>query len=163
MAVAMIVPYRTNQKQDANDAEASCEAVSRPRTRFVLVKSEAQQAVLTVHRARELLVSERTALANQIRRLFMGYGIVIAQGIQRLRRELSELLIAETLPELVREVVGDLRERLLELDRRITEYDQRGGATGQAERSHASVDVSRGRRPDDRHRDCGHHRDWCGL
>src|SRR5262245_9138312 len=56
LAVAMIQPYRTNQKNDANDAEAICEAVSRPRTRFVPVKSEGQQAVLTVHRARELLV-----------------------------------------------------------------------------------------------------------
>jgi transposase len=50
----MIQPYRTNQKQDANDAEAICEAVSGPRTGFGPVKSEAQQAVLTVHRAREL-------------------------------------------------------------------------------------------------------------
>jgi transposase len=126
MAVAMIHPYRTNQKNDANDAEAMCEAVSRPRTRFVPIKSEGQQAVLTVHRARELLVTERTALANQIRGVLMEYGIIIPQGIQRLRRELPERLArAETLPELVREVVGELRERLLELDRRITDYDHR--------------------------------------
>jgi transposase len=125
MAAAMIQPYRTGQKNDPNDAEAICEAVSRPRTRFVPVKSEAQQAVLTVHRARELLVTERTALANQIRGVVLESGIVIAQGIQRLRRELPELVTAETLPELVREVVGELRERLLELDRRITDYDHR--------------------------------------
>lgn len=125
MAVAMIAPYRTNQKNDANDAEAICEAVSRPRTRFVPVKSEGQQAVLTVHRARELLVTERTALANQIRGLLMEYGMVIAQGIQRLRRALPELVTTETLPALVREVVGELQERLGELDRRITEYDHR--------------------------------------
>jgi len=61
LAVAMIQPYRTNQKNDANDAEAICAAVSRPRTRFVPVKSEGQQGVLTVHRARELLGTERTA------------------------------------------------------------------------------------------------------
>jgi transposase len=54
MAVAMIQPYRTNQKNDQNDAEAICEAVSRPRTRCGPGKSEAQQAVRTVHRAREL-------------------------------------------------------------------------------------------------------------
>src|SRR5262245_54810068 len=106
MAVARIKPYRTNQKNDANDADAICEAVSRPRTRFVLVKSEGQQAVLTVHRARELLVTERTALANQIRGVLLEYGIVIAQGIQPLRRELPELVATETLPALVREVVG---------------------------------------------------------
>jgi transposase len=125
MAAAMIQPYRTGQKNDQNDAEAICEAVSRPRTRFVAVKSEAQQAVLTVHRAREVLVTERTALANQIRGLLMEYGIVIAQGIPRLRRELPGLLTTETLPELVRDVVAELRERFLELDRRITAYDHR--------------------------------------
>lgn len=126
MAVQYIRPYRTNQKNDANDAEAICEAVSRPRTRCVPVKSEAQQAVLTVHRARELLVTERTALANQIRGVLMEYGVVIAQGIQRLRHTLPELLAkTETLPTLVGEVVGELRERLLELDRRIGEYDHR--------------------------------------
>jgi len=126
MAVAMIVLYRTNQKDDANDAEAICEAVARPRTRFVPVKSEGQQAVLTVHRARELLVAERTALANQIRGVLMESGIIIPPGIQRLRRELPErLALAETLPGLVREVVEELRERLLELDRRLTDYDHR--------------------------------------
>jgi len=125
MAAAMIQPYRTGQKKDANDAEAICEAVSRPRTRFVPVKSEGQQAVLTVQRARELLVTEGTALANQIRGLIREYGIVIAQGIQRLRRELPEVLTKEILPELVREVVGELRERLRELDRRITDHDHR--------------------------------------
>jgi transposase len=91
----------------------------------VPVKSEAQQAVLTVPRARELLVTERTALANQIRGLLMEYGVVIAQGIQRLRRTLPEVLAAETLPELVREVGTELRARLVELDRRITDYDHR--------------------------------------
>jgi len=126
MAVAMIQPYRTNQKNDQNDAEAICEAGSRPRTRFVPVKSAAQQAILTVHRARELLVTERTALANQIRGLLLEYGVVIAQGIQRLRRELPGVLAAtETLPALVRDVGAELRERLLELDRRIAEYDCR--------------------------------------
>src|SRR5215212_7408213 len=109
MAVAMIQPYRTSQKNDANDADAMGEAVARPRTRFVPVKSEGQQAGLTVHRARELLVAERTALANQTRGVLMEYGISIPQGIQRLRRELPErLALAETLPELGREVVGEL-------------------------------------------------------
>jgi len=87
MAVAMIQPYRTGQKNDQNDAAAMSEAVSRPRTRFVPVKTEAQQAGLTVQRARERLVTERTTLANQIRGVLMEYGIVIAQGLQRLRRE----------------------------------------------------------------------------
>ncbi len=125
MAAAMLQPSRTGQQNDANDAEAICEAVSRPRTRFVPAKSEGQQAVLTVPRARELLVTERTAVANQIRGLLMEYGMIIPQGIQRLRREVPDVLTSETLPALVREVVGELRERLRELERRITDYAQR--------------------------------------
>jgi len=125
-AGAMIQPYRTHQKKDQNDAEAICEAVSRPRTRFVPVKTEGQQAGLTVHRARELLVTERTAVAHQIRGLLMEYGVVSAPGIQRLRRELPGVLAApEILPELVRAVVEELRERRLGLDRRSTDYDHR--------------------------------------
>jgi len=127
LAVARIQPYRTNHKNDANDAEAICQAVSRPRTRCVAVKSEGQQAIVTVHRARELLGTERTALANQIRGVLMEYRIVSAQGLQRLWRELpGRLALAETLPGLVRDVVEELRERLGELERRITEYDHRG-------------------------------------
>ena len=70
------MPYRTKPKNDRNDAEAICTAVSRPHLRFVPIKTVEQQAVLTVHRARELLVSERTAVANQIRELVMEYGVV---------------------------------------------------------------------------------------
>jgi transposase len=126
MAVQLIKPYRTKQKNDRNDAEAICEAVSRPQMRFVPIKTVEQQAVLTVHRARELLVSERTAVANQIRGLLMEYGIVIAQGIQRLRRELPAVLSAEddSLPTLARSVVTELQERLQELDERIAGHDR---------------------------------------
>jgi transposase len=67
MAPQFVQPYRKNPKNDSNDAEAICEAVSRPTMRFVPIKSVEQQAVLTVHRARTLLVGDRTALGNQIR------------------------------------------------------------------------------------------------
>ena len=76
MAVQLITPYRTKQKNDRNDAEAICEAVSRPHMRFVPIKTVEQQAVLTVYRARELLGRERTAVANQIRELLIEYGVV---------------------------------------------------------------------------------------
>ena len=126
MAGARSAPDRTKQTKDANDAEAIGEAVSRPRTRLVPVQSEGQQAVVTVQRARELVVSERTALANQIRGVVLEDDIPSAQGIQRRRRELPTLLAAAaTLPELGREGIGELRERWLEVDRRSTEYDHR--------------------------------------
>ncbi len=126
MAVQLIKPYRTRQKNDRNDAEAICEAVSRPQMRFVPIKTVEQQAVLTVHRARELLVTERTAVANQIRGLLLEYGVVIPPGIQRLRRELPGVLSAEedTLPTLARTVVLELQARLGELDERIAGPDR---------------------------------------
>ena len=126
MAVQLTKPYRTKQKNDRTDAEAICEAVSRPHLRFVPIKTVEQQAVLTVHRARELLVAERTAVANQIRGLLLEYGIVIVQGIQRLRRELPAVLSAEDagVPTLARRVVTELQGRLQELEERITSHDQ---------------------------------------
>jgi transposase len=126
MAVQLIKPYRTKPKNDRNDAEAICEAVSRPQMRFVPIKTVEQQAVLTVHRARELLVSERTAVANQIRGLLLEYGVAIPPGIQRLRRELPAVLSAENegLPLLARTVVTELQTRLLELDERIAGHER---------------------------------------
>lgn len=126
MAVQLVKPYRTKPKNDRNDAEAICEAVSRPQMRFVPIKTVEQQAVLTVHRARELLVSERTAVANQIRGLLMEYGIVIAAGLQRLRRELADVLstVADTLPTLACTVVTELQARLREVDERIAGYER---------------------------------------
>jgi transposase len=89
--------------------EAICEAVSRPNMRFVPVKSVAQQAVLPEHRARELLVGDRTALANQRRGLLAEYGSVVPQGIARLRRVLPAVLedAANGLPVLTREVMAE--------------------------------------------------------
>jgi transposase len=95
--------------------------------RFVPIKTVEQQAVLTVHRARELLVTERTAVANQIRGLLLEYGVAIASGLQRLRRELPSVLSAEdkALPTLARTVVVELQARLVELDERIAGHDRR--------------------------------------
>jgi transposase len=94
-AVQLINPYRTNQKNDRKDAEASGEAVSRPQLRFVPSKPVEQQAGLTAPRAQELLVSERPTVANQIRGLLWEYGVAIAPGRQRLRREWPAVLSAE--------------------------------------------------------------------
>jgi transposase len=85
IAPQFVRPYRKNPKNDGDDAEAICEAVSRPNMRFVPVKSVAQQAVLTVHRVRERLAGNRTALVHQMRGLLAEYGIVVPQGLARLR------------------------------------------------------------------------------
>jgi transposase len=125
IAPQFVAPYRKNDKNDGNDAEAICEAVGRPPMRFVPVKDVGQQAVLTVHRARQLLVAERTALVNQTRGLLAEYGLIVSTGVGKLRHALPELLESPALPVLAREVFADLADRLRALDERIITYDRR--------------------------------------
>ena len=127
VAAQFVTPYRKRGKNDANDAEAICEAVGRPNMHFVPVKSEEQQAVLMVHRARSLIVANRTALANQIRGLLTEFGVVVPKGIAKLRRQLPQILedAENGLTALAREVLADLLEQFRELDRRVQQYDVR--------------------------------------
>jgi transposase len=92
MSPHFVTAYRKNQKNDGNDAEAICEAVGRPSMRFVPIKSASQQDIQAVHRIRFQLIKWRTALANKVRGLLGEYGIVVAQGIASLRRELPLIL-----------------------------------------------------------------------
>lgn len=73
-------PYVKSNKNDANDAEAICEAVSRPQMRFVPAKSVEQQDIQSLHRVRSRLVSSRTQLASQVRGLLAEYGIVLPRA-----------------------------------------------------------------------------------
>lgn len=125
MAPQFVRPYRKNDKNDGNDAEAICEAVGRPQMRFVPVKDVEQQAVLTVHRARQLLIAERTALVNQSRGLLAEFGLIVPAGIGALRRLWPSLLEAPAVPALAREVFTDLADRLRTVDERIAVYDRR--------------------------------------
>jgi transposase len=86
---AYVKPYVKRQKNDAADAEAICEAVSRPNMRFVPVKNEEQQSVLVLHRSRDLLMRQRTMILNAIRAHLAEFGIVVAQG----PRKVVELVI----------------------------------------------------------------------
>ena len=121
-----VIPYRQRGKNDANDAEAICEAVGRPKMHFVAIKSEEQQSVFMVHRARTLVMANRTAQVNQIRGLLGEFGIVVPKGVARLRRELPGILedAENGLPVLARQVLAGLREQFYDLDTRITAYDQ---------------------------------------
>ena len=83
MPPAYVKPYVKRGKTDANDAEAICEAVTRPTMRFVAVKSPEQQATLALHRTRNLLVKQRTQLVNMIRGLLAEFGISIPRGLER--------------------------------------------------------------------------------
>lgn len=81
MPASYVKPYVKRQKNDATDAEAICEAVTRPTMRFVPVTSEEQQSVLMLHRVRELLIRQRTMLVNALRGHLAEFGIVTRQGI----------------------------------------------------------------------------------
>ncbi len=127
MAPRFVKAYRKSDKNDRNDAEAICEALTRPNMRFVAIKTPDQQAVLTLHRARELLSTQRKALINQIRGLLGEYGIVLAQGGTVVRRRLPAILedADKALPALAGEVFAELYERLVDIDARLVHYDRR--------------------------------------
>jgi transposase len=92
MAPQFIKPYLKGQKNDFNDAEAIAEAVSRPTMRFVAVKTNEQLDLQAVHRIRTRLVSERTAVINQMRGFMIEYGLAVKEGRLALRREIPRIL-----------------------------------------------------------------------
>ena len=122
---AFVVPYRRKEKNDANDAEAICEAIGRPGMRFVSSKSEDQQAVLMLHRVRSQSIATRTMLINQLHGHLLEFGFVMSKGKNRLVREVRELLSGDELPVLAKEVVESLLSALLIEDERIATYDQK--------------------------------------
>jgi len=125
MAPQFVKPYVKTNKNDLADAEAICEAVSRPTMRFVPVKNGEQQAVLSLHRARQGFVRARTAQANQIRGLLAEYGMIIPQGLCQIGKRLPAILEdgENDLPGLFRELLQRLGEHLKELDRQVRELD----------------------------------------
>src|SRR5471030_1725641 len=80
-----VKPYVKSNKNDANDAEAICEAMSRPSMRFVTVKTVEQQDIQAVHRIRSGLIEQRTAKGNQIRGLMAEYGLIAPKELSHLR------------------------------------------------------------------------------
>ena len=122
-----VKPYVKANKNDASDAEAICEAASRPSMRFVAVKSVAQQDMQALHRVRQQLVKTRTALINQVRGLLGEYGIVIAQGVARLQHVLPSILEDQDnrLSGTIRELLEEIRERLEFIEQRLRHYDSR--------------------------------------
>jgi transposase len=124
IAAEFVKPFRKSGKNDANDAEAICTAVRQPNMRFVAIKSVEQQAALCVHRLRQGLVEERTALINRLRGLLTEFGIVAPLSPEKLRRELRSCLDEERtcLPSVVRQLVGDELAALDLLEQRIAAY-----------------------------------------
>lgn len=122
-----VKPYVKTNKNDYNDAQAICEAVSRPDMRFVPSKSVAQQDLQALHRVRMRLVRDRTALVNQTRGLLREYGVFLPVGIRPFRAHVPAVLedADNELTTLTREIIADQAQRLRELDQRIADYDRR--------------------------------------
>ena len=127
MAPQFVKPYVKSQKNDANDAEAICEAVTRPNMRFVPAKSIAQQDLQCLHRVRSRLVASRTQLINQVRGLLAEYGVVLPQNAGQVRNGLPAVLedAENQLTGFGRELFRSLYEELAQLDERIDEADHR--------------------------------------
>ncbi len=127
MSPQFVKPYVKTNKNDAADAEAICEAVSRPTMRFVSLKSIEQQDIQALHRYRQRLVQQRTALVNQIRGLLTEYGIIVPQGITYIRKQLPQILEnrGNELTKLGLEIFSDLYQELCGSDQEIKSLDKR--------------------------------------
>ena len=125
IAPQYVKPFVKRNKNDAADAEAICEAMTRPNMPTVPIKNASQQAILSVHRARQAFVKARTAQANQIRGLLTEYGIVIPKGIGHITKRVPEILEdgENDLPGSFRLLIGRLADHLKELDRQIGELE----------------------------------------
>lgn len=125
MAPAYVKPYVKRNKTDGRDAEAICEAMQRPTMRFVAVKSVEQQAVTTLHRARALLVRQRTMTGNQLRALLAEFGMVAPQGTRALRGLIEDLPHTSAVPPLTVETLVRLARHWEGLDADIQALDRR--------------------------------------
>ena len=126
MPPAYVKPYVKRQKNDATDAEAICEAVTRANMRFVATKTPAQQSGLTLHRTRHLFIRQQTAVINVIRAHLAEFGIVAPVG----RKGVEALLNVVTdssdkrLPVVARMCLAALGAQLRRLKEQILEFDR---------------------------------------
>ena len=127
MPPAYVKAYVRRQKNDAADAAAICEAVSRPSMRFVPVKSAERQSVLVLHRGRELLVRQRTMLINAIRGHCAEFGLIVAQGARAIPELIEKVRHADpaALPEIARFALLMLGDQLSALALQIKALERR--------------------------------------
>jgi transposase len=126
MSPEYVRPYVKAQKNDDRDAEGIAEAATRPTMRFVETKAEGQLDMQTLHRSRDRLVGERTALINQMRAVLLERGLVVPQGKRKLEQYLIGLMQeseGRSLSARMRMLVADMRAQWQELDRRIAAFE----------------------------------------
>jgi len=135
MPARYVRAYLKGNKNDFRDAEAIAEAVQRPTMRFVATKTGEQLDLQALHRVRARLVSERTAVANEIRAFLLDRGIAIAKGLNRLRAELPVILAIRTdalsprLLHIIEDLIADWRH----LDQRIANVSEEIEALAEAD------------------------------
>jgi len=127
LAAKKVKPFVGGNKSDAADARGIWLAMQEPKLREVAIKTEAQQAVLALHRMREQLVKFRTAQINGLRGLLTEYGEVMPVGRAGFKREIAAVLgrLAERLPGLLMDTLREQLERIGELDKQIVEIERR--------------------------------------
>lgn len=130
IAPIYVKPYVKRGKNDAADAAAICEAMSRPDMRFVPIKSADQQAVLMLHKTRELLVKQRTMIVNALRGHLSEFGLIAAKGIQRVHELVAMALGEEGFPEAARQAVAALAEQSEQLDGAIDGLEKQIAQSG---------------------------------
>jgi transposase len=125
MPPAYVKPYVKRGKTDAADVEAICEAVTRPTMRFVPVKSEEQQAALSLHRARDLLVKQRTQLVNMMRAQLAEFGIDIPQGLRQALDVAHKIIDDEApaIPPEAAKIIRRLSQQALDTHAQCREID----------------------------------------
>src|SRR5262249_6575938 len=124
MAPPVVEPHFESDKNDMRDAEAIAEAVTRPTMRFVPLKAVDQQDIPALHRVRERLIGERTALINEVHGLMLEYGIVLPKGVAKFRQAVVEKLEAEKdkLTPLSQELFWKLRGAFAALEKQLAYY-----------------------------------------
>ncbi len=127
MAPQFVKPFVKSNKNDMRDAEAIAEALTRPTMRFVPLKAIEQQDIQSLHRVRERLIGERTALINEVHGLMHEYGIVLPKGVSKFRQVVVEKLESEKdkLTTLSQEMFWKLVEEFVDLEKRIAFYQEK--------------------------------------
>ncbi len=128
MPASYVKPYVKRGKNDAADAEAICEAVTRQTMRFVPIKSREQQAALSIHRARSLLIKQRTQLVNMMRCVLAELGIAIPVGVEKALQMARKIVDGEAeldLPDEAQNVTIALAEQMLQLHAQLRKLDLR--------------------------------------
>jgi len=120
-----VKPYVKRGKNDAADAEAICEAMSRPSMRFVAVRTAENQAALMLHGARDLLIKQRTMLVNAIRGHAAEFGLTGAKGVGRIRALLERIALDPAIPDLAREILAQLAAQLDALECQVQRLEAR--------------------------------------